>query len=426
MKRIILSVAALLAGTVAIAQTPQTIVSPAQQTVPTAAATVGGNYSNVDQKGIGSDALVSQQGTANGSYISQTGTNATNRNTATVLQWGNVQPSISGHLNYSDIAQSGEGNAYTVTQQGDLNENYGVQVGLDNTALVQQGANTPQQAESNLALVDQDGKDNYAEVQQRWDNNEASILQRNDQAAGVGNRSFQSQGANPNQSAGHVAIGEQYGDNNELIQIQDGGTSGLGLGNYAESDQGDAAVQATDAFTQQVQEGDLNEAYSSQRLVGDSAFQEQVGTGNLAVNKQNLIGLASGGNNSLEQYQAGNNNEARSTQAGNDNQAFQEQYQDDNYSSIFQANGQVAGNIATSIQNGFDNSSVINQRANGNMAVVDQTGNGQVSVVNQNNPLSGSPAATSGSNSAVVIQRNANVALTAQMKRAAATAAHSF
>ncbi|MEP0480372.1 MAG: hypothetical protein ABJD23_09160, partial [Nonlabens sp.] len=90
MKRLILSVAALLAGTVAIAQTPQTITNPGQQAVPTSAATVGGNYSNVDQKGTGSDALVSQQGTANGSYISQTGTNATNRNTATVLQWGNV------------------------------------------------------------------------------------------------------------------------------------------------------------------------------------------------------------------------------------------------------------------------------------------------------------------------------------------------
>ena len=427
MKRLILSVAALLAGTVAIAQTPQTITNPGQQPVPTSAATVGGNYSNVDQKGIGSDALVSQQGTANGSYISQTGTNATNRNTATVLQWGNVQPSISGHLNYSDIAQSGEGNAYTVTQQGDLNENYGVQVGLDNTALVQQGANTPQQAESNLALVDQDGKDNYAEVQQRWDNNEASILQRNDQAAGVGNRSYQSQGANPNQSAGHVAIGEQYGDDNELVQIQDGASSGpTGLGNYAQSNQGDAVTGATGAFAQQIQEGELNEAYSSQKLVGDTAFQEQIGNGNMAVNEQNLGGTSNGGDNYVDQYQAGNGNEARSRQNGNDNQAFQEQYQDDNFSSITQTHGQVAANIATSIQNGFDNSSVINQRANGNMSMVDQTGNGQVSVVNQNNPLGGSPAATSGSNTATIIQRNANISLNAQIQKAAAAKVHNF
>ncbi|MBF4984900.1 hypothetical protein FNJ87_11335, partial [Nonlabens mediterrranea] len=179
MKRVILSAAALTICGLAFAQSPQVIVNPGQQPSPVVpTATVGGNYSDIDQKGVGSDAVVQQQGTSNASFIEQTGTDAGNRNMVDVLQWGNIQPSISGQLNYSDIKQDGAGNAFMVTQQGDLNEVYGTQMGLDNTAIVQQGANTPQHAQSNLSLVDQDGRDNFAEVQQRYDNSEASITQR--------------------------------------------------------------------------------------------------------------------------------------------------------------------------------------------------------------------------------------------------------
>lgn len=422
MKRVILSVAALMAGATALAQTQQTVVAPAQQVSPTAAATIGGNYSDIDQIAVGSSAMVQQQGTANASFIEQTGTSASNLNTVDVLQWGNVQPSISGHLNYSDITQNGQGNAFTVTQQGDLNENFGTQVGMDNEAIVQQGADTPQQAESNLAIVDQAGKENFAEVQQRWDNSNATIVQRNDAATGVGNRSYQEQLANPNQSAGHTAFGSQDGDDNELIQLQEG----PGSGNYADAVQGDVGTKATGAFAQQVQLGEGNEAFATQYLSNDIAFQEQIGTDNLAEVKQNTGGVTSGGNNLVEQFQDGSDNEARSDQNGNNNTAFQEQYGSDNYSSVMQRYGQVAGNLALSIQDGTLNSSVINQRANGNTATADQTGTGQMSVINQNNPLGGFPAATSGSNSATVIQRNANVSLTPQTQRAAATVRHNF
>lgn len=72
------------------------------------------------------------------------------------------------------------------------------------------------------------------------------------------------------------------------------------------------------------------------------------------------------------------------------------------------------------------NSSEIAQRANGNTASVDQLGNGHMSVINQNNPLGGFPAVSSGSNSATVIQRNANVSLTPQTQRVAASKAHTF
>lgn len=208
-----------------------------------------------------------------------------------------------------------------VTQQGDLNENFGAQVGVDNSVLVQQGANGVEQAESNLAIADQDGRENYAEIQQRYDNSKATILQRNDAVSGVGNKSYQEQVANPNASAGHTAIGTQYGDGNELIQMQEG----PGAGNYAEANQGDAATTANGAFAQQLQSGELNEAYVDQYLTDDTSYQEQDGTSNKAVAKQNVIGSASGGNNYIEQYQQGTSNEAIAEQAGRNNMSYQEQ-----------------------------------------------------------------------------------------------------
>ncbi|MEE2801207.1 MAG: hypothetical protein VX550_03385 [Bacteroidota bacterium] len=430
MNRVNLSVAALLVAGFAFAQSPQTVASPGQQTAPVAvlpAASAGGNYSNIDQKAVGSDATVQQQGTSNISFIDQTGSNASKKNNVDVLQWGNVQPGISGYLNYSDIKQTGAGNNFDLMQQGDKNENFGLQNGVDNSVVVQQGANTPQQAEKNLALSDQDGLENYAEIQQRYDNNKATITQRNDVSSGAGNWSYQEQIANPNQSAGHTAVGEQWGDDNTLIQLQEGSASGPNsLGNYAQANQGDALAapdSATGAFAQQVQLGDGNEAYAGQKLTNDTSFQEQIGDLNLAEVKQNLSGSNAGGDNHAEQYQDGNLNEARIDQNGNNNIALQEQYGDDNYSKIKQRYGQVTGNEAISYQNGTLNNSVINQQANANMALVDQTGDGQMSVINQNNPLNGSPAATSGSNSATVIQRNANVALTPSALKAAQTRA---
>ncbi|MDP5077336.1 MAG: hypothetical protein NWQ19_04545, partial [Nonlabens sp.] len=166
--------------------------------------------------------------------------------------------------------------------------------------------------------------------------------------------------------------------------------------------------------------------FATQYLSSDTSYQEQIGSDNLAEVKQNTGGIASGGDNLVEQYQDGTDNEARSDQNGNDNTAYQEQYGNDNVSTVFQRYGQLGGNLATSIQSGSFNSSEINQQAHSNMAMVDQTGNGQMSVINQNNPISGAAAAVAGSNSATVIQRNANVPLTPQTQRAAAAKRHTF
>ncbi|MGJ8684658.1 MAG: hypothetical protein ACSHWW_08540 [Nonlabens sp.] len=424
MKRVILSVAALAIGSFAFAQTPQTIAAPVQQVSPTATAIIGGNFSDIDQKGVGSDATVQQQGTANASFIEQTGTDAANRNNVDVLQWGNVQPSISGHLNYSDILQNGAGNDFMVTQQGDLNEVFGTQSGLDNTAIVQQGADAPQQAESNLSLVDQDGKDNFAEVQQRYDNSKASILQRNDVAAGVGNRSYQEQIADPNMSSGHVAIGTQYGDGNTLVQMQQGGPLASGSGNYAEASQGDAIDDATNAFAQQLQQGDVNEAYVTQKGTDNTSFQEQSGNQNLAQVTQ-ANNPVNGSNLYAEQYQEGTINVAKTEQNGANHESYQEQNGYSNLSVVFQRGGvnPADGNVAISMQEGTFNNSFISQKARGNHALVDQTGDGQTSTIEQNINSNSAPNGD-GFNTASVIQRNANVPLTPQIQRAAATRRH--
>ncbi len=420
MKKVILSALALSTGSFAFAQTPQTIVNPGQQVSPVVpTAVVGGNYSNIDQKGQGSDALVQQQGTSNISFIEQTGTNAANRNSVDVLQWGNVQPAISGQLNYSDIKQDGEGNTFTVAQQGDYNEVFGTSTGTDNTALVMQGATAPQQGEANLSLVDQDGRENNAEVQQRYDNNDASIVQRNDVATGVGNSSYQEQIANPNMSSGHTAIGAQYGDGNALVQEQRGLAGLAGDGNYAEASQGDVGTDATRAYARQLQTGERNEAYATQYGMDNELFQEQLGTDNTAVGLQNTL-PTNGGGNLLEQYQDGSGNYSEADQNGNNNEAFQEQRGMDNTSLITQRQGQVAGNVAIALQEGSNHDSVIHQKTNGNLAEVDQTGNGQMSVITQNFPQgNGASPAGTGQNTATVVQRNANISLSVRQAQRA-------
>ncbi len=430
MKRSIICASALIAGSFAFAQSPMptipgatksTIAAPTQKVSPVAGATQGGNYSDIVQSGLGSDATVEQQGTDQASFITQTGTSQSVRNSVNVEQRGNVDPGtiLSGFKNYAEISQVGAGNGFNSVQLGDKNEVFGVQNGDRNTALVQQGDLNAQQAEMNTALVTQEGLRNDAEVQQRYDNNESSIFQKNDATTGVRNRSYQEQTANPNLSSGHTAIGTQYGDSNDLVQIQRGPAVGASVGNYAESNQGDATTDAINGFVQQVQTGIANEAYATQFGENNNAFQEQMGENNVAQVKQNTNPQRFG-ENRAEQYQDGSDNSAYIDQNGTDHRAFQEQYGTNHESIIMQRAGQVAGNFALSIQSGDDHYSAITQNLDRNRAIVDQTGNGQTSVIRQNASQNAAnrPA---GFNSASVIQRNGNGSLAPQSQRAKAS-----
>ncbi|AZQ44072.1 hypothetical protein [Nonlabens ponticola] len=421
MKRVILCASALLAGGFAMAQqpAPQTVptrtaqtIAPRVVTIPTAGASAGSNYSDIDQAGIGSDATVKQQGTAQGSFISQVGSDNANRNDVVVRQWGNVT-ALSGEGNYGEVDQNGAGNTFYGTQEGDFNQMFSTQVGLDNDVYVQQGDDTAEQAEGNLAIVDQDGSINVASVEQRFDNNQSSITQRNSVGAISGNVSYQDQVANPNQSAGHVAIGEQWGEGNELAQFQ----VGPGDGNYAEALQGNATDAAQGGFVQQVQTGSLNEAYATQIGVDNTLYQEQDGSGNTAQAIQ-ADNPASGNDMVAMQYQSGDDHSAYVKQNGSLNEAYQEQFGEGNISNIEQRGGvnPLEANLATTLQSGALNQSDILQKTRGNVSFVDQLGNGHQSIINQNANGTSAPGAQ-GFNTATVSQRNANVSFSPAQSR---------
>jgi hypothetical protein len=413
MKRVILCASALLAGSLAFAQTPKSVTPKSQQAVAPVAA-VGGNLSTIDQVGIGSDGIAVQEGTSNTSYINQTGVNAMNRNLAIVEQSGNVgdngaPPALSGLQNYADLTQNGEGNRMGALQLGDNNVAWGNQAGVGNVGVIQQGALGARQAQNNYADIVQDGTGNDAEIQQRYDNNTATSNQLSDAGATAGNRSYQEQVSATNLSNGHTAISTQHGGDNEVRQFQTGPDSAIG--NYAEANQGDVdgADIATGAFAQQVQSGSGQQAYINQMLSGDTAYQEQAGADNVAIADQNVGGSPNGGDNFSSQLQDGTGNEADANQNGNNNESFQEQFGAGNSALTVQRFGQSDGNYAQSIQNGTDNDSEIRQKSNGNFAQVDQFGSNHMSVVNQNQMGTMlSDGTTNGSNTALVVQRDAN------------------
>ncbi|SCX97746.1 hypothetical protein SAMN05192588_0538 [Nonlabens sp. Hel1_33_55] len=410
MKRVILSAAALMIGATVFAQVPTQ--SP-QQVNPNAPAAAGHGYSQIDQVGIGSDADVLQEGTLNSSYIDQLGTSATLKNFVGVVQTGNVgqtpsNPGRSGLENYSEALQDGSGNLLNVFQYGDRNDARSTQVGVSNSGVIQQGSSNAQLGERNLGVIDQSGDANYASIQQRYDGNEA-YSEQIAAAGGLGNRSYQEQTAESNQSVGHEAVSTQNGNNNEVRQFQTGPSESAG--NYAEANQGDVAGTdtATNAFAQQIQDGIDNNALVNQKLTNDVSYQEQIGTRNTATTDQNMGGIASGGDNYSDQYQDGTRNDAVTTQNGNNNVSFQEQRGIANEATTMQTYGQDAANNAISLQNGTRNSSTIMQAAHGNYAFVDQFGVGHVSVVNQNQMGTQlNDGAFSGTNSAIVTQRDAS------------------
>lgn len=428
MKRVILSAAALLVGSIAFAQhdetaessdkfkpakpEPKTITKADQKDSHRKGFTVGGGFSLIEQVGIGSDAVVAQEGTENASFITQTGTSATDRNQALVLQTGNVDGDpgqLSGFQNYAELAQDGKGNVAAALQFGDENAAFSTQTGDFNTSLIEQGATSAQQGENNYGEITQDGTLNTAEIQQRFDNNMATSTQVSAADAAVGNDSYQEQVSARNQSNGHTAISTQNGSGNTVQQFQTGPDSAIG--NYAEANQGDVEGEdtAVGAFAQQVQSGSGQVAVVNQKLSNDVSLQEQSGSDNTAVTNQNIGGIASGGDNYSQQLQGGSNNHAHTDQLGNNNFSAQEQWGDGNVAFTSQTFGQDGGNVALSIQDGFDNTSLIRQAASNNIASVDQLGSNHKSVINQNQSGTHIGDATlNGSNTAIVLQRDAN------------------
>ncbi len=442
-KKIIFSISALLFGTFAFAQLnpapygPQ-YVGPAptatlQPALPGAA--TGANTGLSVQNGNTNKVRVRQAGTSQSVYTFQNDGTGSGGNYAKVMQTGAVQ-SASGLENAAEVLQSGSDNRSQTKQEGDYNSAVTRQgqnnlASSGNKAGIRQG--TGQQAENNVALVDQDGDLNDASIQQTYDNSEAWTVQN-----GSGNQSMVNQDAGPEDTAGHYAYTNQQGndnqnaimqsgngqsnwawtyqdgDNNLSKQVQDQGDFvGSGFVNYAMVDQGvdqvglisdiktdlegvDSRINTSplvanttnsvalqkqtggdlDAETHQF--GNANHSEQYQSGYGNDAYmlQNSDGTGNYGrqdqIGTQSTAGLAQvGSGNKAWQRQADDNNEVMSTQVGNGN--LLNTFQDGN------------GNRGMSSQYGTDNAALLVQRG-GHSYSIEQNGTGNQANVLQLGP----------------------------------------
>ncbi len=405
MKKVIICATALLAGGVALAQRPQTVEKKNKQSQELNAASEGSNFSQIDQMGIGSDATVEQQGTENASYIKQTGEANGKRNSATLLQASGFF--VTSEKNYADMTQNGQNNNARTVQLGDENTTFTNQDGSKNNSYVQQGTFLLRRSDNNYADVNQKGKNNDAVILQIADNNTAVSKQYSASDARNGNSSFQSQ-ISTFAREGNTATSYQAGSRNEAVQVQS--NIGRSKGNYAEINQGDLRFfkTAKNSYAEQLQFGAENEAYITQNREGNEAYQKQKGDNNTAVAGQNTLFF--GGDNFVTQYQKGDDNNAQSFQFGSENVSIQQQLGGSNTALTTQS-FTTSGNFAQTLQGGFNHDSKIKQRANHNEAYVDQLGTGHKSVIKQNAGYIGFNSSGNGSNTANVIQRNANIPL---------------
>ncbi len=446
MKKVVLSAAALMMfGTIAFAQTStQSTEADLRDTaitfpvidvnsietadkLPAAAATANRGYSeqNATIPGALNDMKARQEGEKNSIVGFQTGAG----NMVSMSQMGDVNgnQANSGESNLIYSEQIGQNNDGRLEQQGDKNEILLIQDNdnsfaaggvVGNKADIQQGNNG--NAEKNFAAVDQYGDANSAKLFQSWDNSDAFVVQ-----SGVRNTVEINQYADPENSKGHEALVEQFGDDNQSLVNQNAdGNKGrnyarvFSAGNNNKSEQ----TQTTDSDTKgnvalvnqgvgagstalfntaeyavvtsvgavmngapntesdyseaiQEQAGHDNVAESHQfgagtsTLNGDYTSQTQDGVGNEAYAFQNAYGSSNGRGNSLQTDQTGDGNYVATGQNGRNQDITVSQDGDDNYSvSTQRGNGHVADirqmgdmNAAETAQYGVGNSIVISQ-----------------------------------------------------------------
>lgn len=466
MKKVIFSAAALMIGAVALGQTTQQSNTGATVgTASTAASVVLTQpaLAPLANKGLaiqnGNDNLleVRQTGSLQGVYTNQSDGNGIGMNEARVVQQGGVS-AFSGVFNLAQVEQVGEGNSGDVEQQGDLNDAL-IEQGLadlgtadlskNNLARIQQG--NGDQAQNNFAAVTQQGEDNNAHTLQTYDNNTAWTVQN-----GEDNAAYIRQKANGNQTEGHDALVDQFGDDNASVVNQEGSAkntartvvngdgnassqiqistgSAAGDGNVAYVNQGalpDAnglaavgqfgyavldgivdnignpstlpASGSEEAEAYQRQEGERNLATTFQfGEPGNYTEQYQLGDDNVSLTYQNLYGNPNGGDNYLAHTQDGDANIAGSAQNGSEHKALIDQNGNGNVAGSTQRG---KGNGLLIVQDGDDNFATSAQRGVDNDVVIYQDA-GQSFVSEQNLPGNNAPVgAPNGNNSIDVIQ----------------------
>ena len=393
------------------------------------------------QNGDNNRVQVRQAGTYQSAYTNQdNGASGIGGNLARVRQTGAVN-ATSGIQNAADVIQSGTENQSTTRQEGDLNSAITKQgQNLDseyNRGLIRQGI--ADQAEENIAKLEQDGVFNQGTIYQTSDSNDAWTVQNGD-----GNTSFTSQRAAPNNTNGHYAYTEQNGNDNQN-GIDQSGTQGegnwawafqtgdankslqtqvntdvpaSGFVNYAMVNQGsfNTGLLTSDGLIDlQTLDGDVTPEVGNLNIVtsnsvafqdqvggdldaeahqyGDSNHSEQIqsGYGNDAFVLQNTTGAGTGNYARQDQSgtqsfatlgQFGSGNKAWQRQAGDDNVVVSSQIGDNNLLNTFQDGD---GNRGITLQHGEDNAALLVQRG-GHSYTIEQYGTGNQADVLQLGP----------------------------------------
>jgi hypothetical protein len=279
-----------------------------------------------------------------------------------------------------DIDQQGSGNDADVTQRyGQWHDAQIEQAGSDNdVSLIQDNTST-------FANVSQDGTGNAADIYQR-------------------NYRFEFGGY-----ASRVDV-DQIGEENEAwvdsdgfgnnVSIQQGSESRASDGQYASVTQSGEDNQATiDQFGRggadhtQIQNGDNNVATADNQWGSSTGYQEQIGTGNSSLIRQNgshdATVVQDGADNYSWLRQSAFSSDATFTQTGDDNQINADQRGVGSEMTVIQTgNGNTAGTAGFSnrgvfqigdynsialTQSGEANSAFINQRGDNNSATLTQS-----------------------------------------------------
>jgi hypothetical protein len=421
MKKFIFIFFALLVSTFGFAQLnpapygPQYVGPASKATLQPAlpGAQAGANTGLSVQNGNANKVRVRQAGTSQSVYTIQDDGTGIGGNQAKVMQTGAVQ-AISGVENAAEVYQSGTNNRSQTKQEGDYNsaitrQGQNSPNSANNKAGIRQG--TGQQAEHNVAVIDQDGEDNESSIKQTYDNSEAWTVQN-----GNSNQSMVVQNAGPNGTAGHYAYTEQIGIDNKNAILQSGeGQSnwaftyqegennlseqtqvqtdivGTSFVNYAMVDQGtdkeglisgiktnldgvDSRINntalngaTTNSVALQNQNGGDLDAETHQFGNGNHSEQYQSGYGNDAYILQNSYGSGNYG----RQDQSGTASTAGLAQVGSGNKAWQRQMDDDNIVTSTQIGN---GNLLNTYQDGNGNRGITSQYGTDNAALLVQRG----------------------------------------------------
>jgi hypothetical protein len=421
MKKIFLSAVALMCGTMLFAQYGPQYQGPTETATlqpKLSGAATDANTGLSIQNGDNNKVHVRQAGTYQSVYTYQdNGSSGIGGNLARVRQTGAVN-ATSGIQNAADVIQSGTENQSTTRQEGDLNSAITKQgQNLDsegNRGLIRQGI--ANQAEENIAKLEQDGNFNQGTIYQTDDSNDAWTIQNGDN-----NTSFTSQRAAPNNTGGHYAYTEQNGNDNQNGIDQSGSQ---GQGNWAWAFQtGDANKSLqTQVNTDATNSGYINYAMVSQGsfgnglLTSDGLNDLNAVDGDVAAEVANLNAFTSnsvafqnqeGGDLDAEAHQYGDSNHSEQIQSGYGNDAFV----------IQNTTGADSGNYARQDQSGTQSFATLGQFGSGNKAWQRQAGDDNIVVSSQigdNNLLNtyqdgdgnrGHTTQHGGDNAALLVQR---------------------